>query len=104
MMPFGLRRNTRPFDCRAPRISDGLTPTTRFKTELAADCWTKRVISFWAIEKFCQLMIEPGLLVMVSRLPLVLNTTLPLTTEKPDGLAVAEAEISAVTQRAKEAA
>ena len=31
-MPFGLMRNTRPFDCSVPRIWLGSPPTTRFST------------------------------------------------------------------------
>src|SRR5687768_7340269 len=44
------------FDEPAPR-------TTRFNTTLEDDCWTKRVISSAPIEKPCQLMIEPELVI-----------------------------------------
>src|SRR5688572_24344672 len=62
--PFGLIRNTRPFDCNVPRITEGsitpADPVTRFSTALEFDCWMKRVISLAPIEKDCQLMIALG--------------------------------------------
>jgi hypothetical protein len=63
-MPLGLMRNTRPFDCRAPRIEEGFCAMTRFNTALEADCWRKRVISLAPIEKLCQLMMALGELVI----------------------------------------
>lgn len=41
----------------------------RFSTLLEAFCWTKRVNSPGAMEKLCQLMMEPGELVTVNWLP-----------------------------------
>src|SRR6185295_15121775 len=93
MIPLGLIRKTRPFDCRAPRITDGSigppAPTTRFSIALAADCCVKRVISLAPIENDCQLMIELGELVMLSRLPAWLIVTWPFTTVAPVGFASA---------------
>src|SRR5271170_3965806 len=86
-MPLGLIRNTRPFDCNVPRMIEGSMPVTRFNTALEADCWTKLVISPTPIENPCQLMIEPGVLVIVSDLPLLLNEAWPLTTVGCTGLA-----------------
>lgn len=37
-IPFGLTRNTRPFDCRVPRIDETLDDATRLSTALLADC------------------------------------------------------------------
>ena len=88
-IPFGLIRNTRPFDCSRPSRLDGSWPTTRLRTALLAFCWTKRVSSSGAIEKPCQLMIVPGALVTVSVLPLVERSALPATTFAPVGLASA---------------
>src|SRR5260221_4537020 len=85
--PFGLMRKTRPFDCRAQRICEGSWPTMRFRTALDEPCCRKRVVSPGRIVKFCQLMIVPGVLAIVSRLPLLLKTALPLTTAPPAGLA-----------------
>src|SRR3954465_7644768 len=59
-MPLELIRKTRPFDCNAPRITEGSAPTTRLRTELADDCCIKRVASLLPIEKARQLMIAPG--------------------------------------------
>ena len=87
VMPFGLISSTRPFDCNAPKMTDGFTPTTRFKTVLEADCCRKRVISLAPIEKPCQLMIEPGEFVTCSKLPLLVKETWPLMTVAPVGLA-----------------
>jgi len=86
-MPFGLMMNTRPLDCRLPRIWLGLPPVTRLSTVLAALCWTKRVNSPVLIEKLFQLMIAPGLLVTVRVLPLRANVADPLTTVGATGLA-----------------
>ncbi|MGH8661161.1 MAG: hypothetical protein ACREUB_05290 [Burkholderiales bacterium] len=61
--------------------------TTRLSTALADDCWMKRVVSLAPIENCCQLMIELGLLVTVSRLPERANETWPLTTTGPTGFA-----------------
>ena len=70
-------------------MTEGSTPTTRLSTELAADCWIKRVTSLCEIEKPCQLMMAPGVLVIVSRLPCWLKSALPLTTAAPVGFAIA---------------
>src|ERR1039458_5638286 len=70
-MPPGLMRNTRPLDCSVPRILEGLLLMTRLSTEDEALCWTKRVISFAPIEKPCQLMMVPGVLVTLRVLPVV---------------------------------
>src|SRR4029079_5033605 len=67
----------------------GSAPTTRFRTALAADGCTKRVVSPAPIENCCQLMIAPGLLVMERRPPFVENAAWPLTTTGPVGLAYA---------------
>src|SRR5262249_10432821 len=88
-MPDGLMRNTRPFDCNAPRIWEGLPAATRVRTAEAGGCWMKRVTSLAPIEKLCQLMIELGLLVTWSRLPFWMTETWPLTTCAPVGLASA---------------
>ena len=37
-MPFGLTRNTRPFDCSAPRMREGSWPMMRFSTALLGFC------------------------------------------------------------------
>src|SRR5882672_2372008 len=102
-MPDGLIRKTRPFEVSWPRISEGFWPTTRFSTPLAACCWMKRVISSRAIENCCQLMMAPGVFVMVSRLPLTEKVTPPAATEAPEGLAKAgsdDAENAAPTAKA----
>ena len=89
-MPFGLTRNTRPFDCRRPRISDICGPVTRLSTALAALCWTNRTSSFGAIEKLCQLMTAPGVLVICSALAAGLaNCAAPAATCGPVGNASA---------------
>ena len=49
----------------------GLLAMTRLSTAELADCWAKRVISLAPMEKFCQLMMVPGVLVTVRVLPLV---------------------------------
>src|SRR5262245_7850326 len=89
-MPDGLMRNTRPFEVSWPRISDGFCPTTRLSTTLAECCWMKRVISSRAIENCAQLMIAPGVLVIVRILPSTEKVTPPAALEAPDGLAKAE--------------
>ena len=39
MMPFGLIRNTRPFELKDPKIADGSLPVTRLSvTELELGC------------------------------------------------------------------
>ncbi len=62
--PFGLIRNTLPFDCSEPRIWVGLWPVMRLSTLLSALCWMKRVISSGATEKLRQLMMVLGVLVI----------------------------------------
>src|SRR6185437_11190814 len=87
MMPLGLIRNTWPFDCSAPKICEGLWPTMRFNTADDELCCRNCVNSPGLIEKLAQLMMEPGELVIVSTLPLLLIDTCPLTTCAPVGLA-----------------
>ena len=99
-MPLGLIRNTRPLDCSAPRMLDGSAPVTRLSTALAAFCCTKRVNSPRLIPKLCQLMMAPGVLVMVSVPPLVANVACPLTTWGAWGLAMAPAAAMATSQPA----
>ena len=89
-MPLGLIRKTRPFDTSEPRMAVGSWPVTRLSTVLAACCWMKRVISSRAMENCCQLMIAPGVLVMVSVPPLTEKVTPPRTIVAPEGLANAE--------------
>src|SRR5476651_829349 len=55
MTPFGLIKNTLPFDCSAPRIWLGSWPVMRLSTLLSLFCWMKRVMSLAPIEKLCQL-------------------------------------------------
>ena len=76
-MPFGLIRNTRPFDCRAPRIWVGSPPVTRLSTLLELLCWMNFTISPAEMEKLVQLMIAFGLLVIVKIFPCRENVTLP---------------------------
>src|SRR5882762_5476218 len=66
---LGLIRRTLPFDCSAPSICEGFCPVMGFNTLLEDFCWMNRVSSPGLIEKFCQLMIVPGELVMNNRLP-----------------------------------
>ena len=87
-MPFGLIKKTLPFDCSCPRIEEGSAPTTRLSTALDADCCWKLVISLAPIEKLCQLMTAPGLLVIVRVLPAALKVAWPLTTTGATGLAM----------------
>src|SRR5882672_4640513 len=61
----------------------------RFKTALEADCWRKRVMSWLGIEKLCQLMIVPGVLVTVRVLPCVAKLAWPRVTVGPVGFACA---------------
>ena len=93
MTPFGLIRNTWPFDCSAPRIWLGSCPVMRFSTALSALCWTKRVTSPALTEKLCQLMIALGVFVIVNTLPCWPNVAWPLTTvrHRRRGLGGAEA-------------
>src|SRR5438105_10855777 len=86
-MPFGLRRKTCPFDCSAPRICDGSCPTIRFSTALVAPCCTKRAVSPAPMLKPGQLMIVPGVFVMVSTLPRGSKVAPPRTTTPPSGIA-----------------
>ena len=86
-MPFGLIRNTRPFDCREPRIWLGSPPVTRFSTWLALDCWMKRVTSPAPMENDRQSMMALGELVMVSVEPCCWNAAVPLPTVGSSGLA-----------------
>jgi hypothetical protein len=67
----------------------GLALVTRFKTLEAALCCAKLVISFALMEKFCQLIIVPGVFVTVSVLPIVAKVACPFTTVPPTGLASA---------------
>src|SRR5687768_5948917 len=60
---------------------------TRLRTALEADCCRNRVSSWVPIEKLCQLMIEPGELVMVSELPWGTMLTWPRATLGPVGFA-----------------
>ena len=101
MMPLGLISSTLPFDCRAPRIWEGLPPTTRLSTALKADGWTNLVVSLAAILKPCQLMMALWLLVTVMVLPLVAMPAVPLTTCGPVGKAVAVPTPSANNAAAK---
>src|ERR1700679_1155641 len=86
-MPLALIKNTRPFGGRFPRMIEGSVPMTRFKTVLAAVCWMKVVISLGAMENAPQLMMAPGVLVVMRVLPLFLNVALPETTVGLPGLA-----------------
>ena len=80
-------------------------PTTRLSTALDADCCWKRVISFAPIEKPCQLMIVPGVLVTFSvRASGVAKDAEPLTTCGRAGLAeaqIAKREHDAACNRAQ---
>ena len=86
-MPFGLMRNTRPLDSNCPRICEEVPPVTRLSTALEAPDCRKRVISLAPIEKPCQWMIAPGVLVMLSVLPWVEKLAVPAATPGPVGLA-----------------
>lgn len=67
-----------------------LLQVTRFKTALAALCWMKRVVSLGPMLKLAQLMMAPGLLVIVRLgVPLPAKVAVPLTTVPPPGLATA---------------
>ncbi len=96
--PFGLIRNTLPFDCKEPRILLGSCPVMRFSTLLPAFCWTKRVISPWLTEKLCQLMMVLGVFVIVNRLPCWLNVAWPCTTCGKTGLAWAALKQAAISK------
>ena len=87
-MPLGLTKNTRPLDCRLPKMTDGSTPVTRFSTWLLALCCTKRVSSPRLMLNCCQLMMAPGVLVTVKVLPTCENDACPLTTTGAWGLAI----------------
>ena len=52
-------------------MTEGSEPMTRLRTLEAALCWVKRVVSPALMENPCQLMMAPGLLVMLSELPAV---------------------------------
>ena len=80
MMPFGLSRNTWPFDCSAPRTWLGSCPVMRFSTTLLALSWTNRVTSPALTVNDCQLMIVFGVLVIVNTLPSWTKIAWPLTT------------------------
>src|SRR5512140_1658658 len=67
---------------------------------LRAPCWMKRVSSSGAIEKPCQLMIVPGLLVIDSVLPDVTIDAWPEVTEGPVGLAQADTASAQATATA----
>ena len=90
-MPLGLIRNTRPLDCKAPRMREGSLPVTRLSTALAAFCCTKRVSSPRLMPKLCQLMMAPGVLVTVSVAPLFWKLACPFATCGTSGLAMAPA-------------
>ena len=79
-MPLGLTRNTRPFDCSAPRISEGCWPVMRLSTVLVGLCWMKRVTSPAAIENPGHWMMVPGVLVIVRTLPSCWKLAWPWTT------------------------
>src|SRR5262245_9166115 len=85
-IPEGLIRNTRPLEVSVPSSTEGSCPTTRLSTLEAALCWMKRVVSPGAIEKPCQLMIAPGVLVTFSVEPRCAIDACPLTTCGPTGL------------------
>lgn len=85
-IPLGLMRKTRPFDCEAPTICDGFYLTTRLGTLLLALCWMKRAASLLPIEKLCQLITAPVVLVTDSGLPCCANLAWTLTTCGPSGL------------------
>ena len=60
----------------------------RLSTALFELCCMKRVISPWLIPNCCQLIIAPGVLVILSVLLVGwLNVTVPRTTDAPPGLA-----------------
>jgi hypothetical protein len=61
-------------------MKEGSDPMTRLRTLEAALCWRKRVVSLAPIENPCQLIIAPGLLVMLSELPSVEKLACPATT------------------------
>jgi hypothetical protein len=84
-MPFGLMSATRPLDCSVPRICEGSTPVTRLSTLESALCCTKRVVSPAPMEKDCQLMMAPGVLVTVRVDPCLAIDAWPLTTDAPVG-------------------
>ena len=86
-MPFGLISSTLPFDCRAPRITEGSPPVMRLSTALVVEGWMKRVVSLLPIEKPCQLIMALAELVMDMTLPLVLMAAVPLTTWGAVGMA-----------------
>jgi len=91
-MPFWLIRNTRPLDCRAPRIALGSPPVTRLRTWLAELLWMKRVTSPAPMEKLFQSITVPLALVTVSTLAPPWNVALPATTVGLRGLASASEE------------
>src|SRR5712691_7707668 len=90
-MPLELSRNTRPLEESTPSITlCGTTPflpTTRLSTVEDPELCRKRVISLTPIEKLCQLMIAPAVLVIVSVLPELAKEAPPEVTVPPVGLA-----------------
>ncbi|OQA33148.1 MAG: hypothetical protein BWY57_01407 [Betaproteobacteria bacterium ADurb.Bin341] len=79
-IPAGLIRKTWPFDCSWPRITEGSLVTTRLSTDEAAEGCTNRVTSLLPMEKPCQLMMVPLLLVTLRVLPVWLKEAEPATT------------------------
>ena len=71
----------------------------RFSTADCADCWMKRVVSFWPMLNCCQLMMALGELVTVRVFPAVAKVALPAATLGPTGLASAGWVKAAATAR-----
>ena len=89
--PFGLTRNTRPFDESMPLITEALASSTRLSTADEAEGCAKVVVLPAPMLKLCQLMIAPFELVTVSTLPAVAKLALPDTTAGPLGSICANA-------------
>src|SRR5215217_4436601 len=99
-IPFGLIRNTRPFEPSRPRMLEASWPTTRLSTALAADGCTKRVTSPRPIENAFQLMIVPGVFVTVSALPEGTKLAEPAVTCGPVGFANDSSQHASMTKYA----
>ena len=94
-MPDGLMRKTRPLEVQLPEDHRGVLADDAVEDGARGVLLDEARDLVRAIENCCQLMIAPGVLVMVSVLPFTEKVTPPRVIDAPEGLAKAVGALAA---------